>query len=87
MSLIVNIPLCALAYFLVEKRYAVRSLVFTLVYSFSYLYLQTTGLDLLKYNAGGALHHLLFCHQFCGQLYHQGNQDRIQVYRDHHPSG
>ncbi len=52
-SLIVNIPLCVLAYFLVEKKYAVRSLVFTLVYSFSYLYLQTVGLDFLKYDAKG----------------------------------
>lgn len=51
-SLIVNIPLCILAYFLVEKQYAIKTLVFTLVYSFFYLYLQNTGLDSLKYDAG-----------------------------------
>lgn len=53
MSLLINIPLCALAYFLVEKEYSVKTLVFTLVYSFSYLYLQKLGLDTIQYNAQG----------------------------------
>ena len=52
-SLIVNIPLCALFFFLIEKEYAVKSLVFTLVYSFAYLYLQKSGLENIQYNAGG----------------------------------
>ena len=50
-SLLINIPLCAAAYFLVEKRYAVRSLVFALVYSFSYLFLQHVEFSFLKYDA------------------------------------
>ncbi len=53
MSLIINIPLCIFAYFFVQKSYGLRSLVFTLVYSFTYLYLQNSGLDTLQYNAGG----------------------------------
>lgn len=53
MSLIINIPLCVLAYFFVQKSYGLRSLVFTLVYSFSYLYMQNSGLDAVQYNAGG----------------------------------
>ena len=53
MSLLINIPLCILAFFFIERKYAYRSLVFTLVYSFSYLYLQKSGLDNIQYNAGG----------------------------------
>lgn len=53
MSLLINIPLCILSFFLIEKKYACRSLVFTLVYSFSYLYLQNCGLEKIQYNAGG----------------------------------
>ena len=53
MSLLINIPLCALAFFLVEKEYSVKTLLFTLVYSFSYLGLQNLELDFLKYNAQG----------------------------------
>ncbi len=53
MSLIINIPLCVVAYFLVEKGYSVKTLLFTLVYSFAYLILQELGLDSLKYNAQG----------------------------------
>jgi len=53
MSILINIPLCVLAYFLVEKKYAVKSLIFTLIYSFSYLLLQQMGLEQLKYDAQG----------------------------------
>ena len=53
MSLLINLPLCTLAYFLIEKQYAVKTLVFTLVYSFSYLFLQNLKLDFLQYNAEG----------------------------------
>lgn len=53
MSLIINIPLCVAAWFLVEKSYGIRSLVFTVVYSVAYLFLQNSGLRDLQYNAGG----------------------------------
>lgn len=53
MSLIINIPLCILAYFLVDKKFAKRSLVFCLTYSFVYLYLQKIGLTQFQYNAEG----------------------------------
>lgn len=53
MSLILNIPLCIFSFFMIERKYAYRSFVFTLVYSFSYLFLQKSGLDYIQYNAGG----------------------------------
>ncbi|MBQ8202661.1 MAG: YitT family protein [Clostridia bacterium] len=53
MSLIINIPLCILAFFLISRSYAVKSLVFTLVYSFFYLLLQRLELKGLQYDAGG----------------------------------
>ncbi len=52
-SLIINVPLCIFAYFFISKKYGVRSLVFTLVYSFSYLCLQNLGLEEFKYDAQG----------------------------------
>ena len=53
MSLIINIPLCVLAFFLINKSYGLKSLIFTLVYSFSYLFLQKMDLSGLQYDAGG----------------------------------
>lgn len=53
MSLIVNVPLCAFAFFFVNKRFAIRTLVFCLVYSFSYLLFQHVDLTRFQYNAGG----------------------------------
>ena len=53
MSLIINIPLCILAYFLVDKEFAKRSLFFCLVYSFSYLYIQKIGFEAFQYDAQG----------------------------------
>jgi len=53
MSLLINIPLCALAYFLIDKEYAVKSFVFTLVYSAAFLLLQNIDPHHLQYNAQG----------------------------------
>ncbi len=53
MSLIINIPLCIFAYFLVDKAFAKRSLCFCLVYSFAFLYLQKIGLTAFQYDAKG----------------------------------
>ncbi len=53
MSLIINVPLCLLAYFWVGKTFAKLSLVFCTTYSFVFLYLQKLGLDFLQYNAQG----------------------------------
>lgn len=53
MSLLINIPLCALAYFFVKRKLALRSLCFCLVYSFSFLLLQKLGLDSFKYVTEG----------------------------------
>ena len=53
MSLLINVPLSALAYFLVQKQFAVKTLIFSLVYSFSFLLLQNSGLEFIQYNAEG----------------------------------
>jgi uncharacterized membrane-anchored protein YitT (DUF2179 family) len=53
MSLIINIPLCILAYFLVDRAFAKRSLLFCLTYSFVFLFLQKMGLEQFQYNAHG----------------------------------
>lgn len=52
-SLIINIPLCAFAYFLIERRFALRSLCFCLVYSAAFLLLQRAGLEEFQYDAAG----------------------------------
>ncbi len=51
MSLLINVPLSVLAYFLVQKDFAVKTLLFSLVYSFVYLFLQNTGWTFMQYNA------------------------------------
>lgn len=53
MSLMINLPLCLLAYFLLEREYALKTLVFTAVYSVTFLLLQNAGLNFLQYHAGG----------------------------------
>ena len=53
MSLIINVPLCILAYFLLDKKFAIRSLCFCITYSFVFLFLQKIGLTDFQYNAGG----------------------------------
>ena len=53
MSLLINIPLCIAAFFMVSKRYAIRTLVFVVVYSVVYLYLQQSGLSFFQYDTGG----------------------------------
>ena len=52
-SLIINIPLCIFAFFFISKTYGIRSLIFTLCYSFFYLCLQKLGLEEYKYDAKG----------------------------------
>jgi len=53
MSLLINIPLCVLSYFLISRDFAFKNLAFTLAYSFSYLYMQGFDLDYFKYDAQG----------------------------------
>ncbi len=53
MSLIINIPLCILAYFFVNRDFAKKSLLFCLVYSFTYLGLQQMNFSGFQYDAGG----------------------------------
>lgn len=53
MSLLINVPLCILAYFLVDRPFAVKTLVFSLVYSSAYLMLQGSDTAFLQYNADG----------------------------------
>lgn len=53
MSLLINIPLSVLAYFLVQRDFAVKTLLFSVVYSVSFLLLQNSNLDFIQYNALG----------------------------------
>lgn len=53
MSLLINVPLSIFAYFAIEKSFAIKTLIFSLVYSFSYLLLQNLNLDYIQYNAHG----------------------------------
>lgn len=40
MSLIINVPLCIFAFFTVDKKFAVKTLIYVLVYSFAFLVFQ-----------------------------------------------
>ncbi len=50
MSLIVNLPLCLLAFFFLERDFAVKSLVFTLVFSAALLLLRFRIIDLSRFS-------------------------------------
>lgn len=50
-SLIVNVPLCLLAFFLIDRGFAVKTFVFSLVYSGALLLLQQLDLTSFQYNA------------------------------------
>jgi len=53
MSLIINIPLSILAFFLVNKSFAKRTLLFCLIYSFAYILLQKIGIENFQYITNG----------------------------------
>ena len=53
MSLLINIPLCTLAFFLVDRKFAKRSLCFSLTYSLAFLLIQKIGFEAFQYNAEG----------------------------------
>ena len=53
MSLLINIPLSIFAFFLVERKFAVKTFIFALVYSVTFLILQNSGLEFIQYNADG----------------------------------
>lgn len=52
-SFIINLPLCVFAYFKVDKRFGLRTMVFSLVYSGFYLLLQQVVPERIQYNAQG----------------------------------
>lgn len=49
MSLLINIPLSALAFFLVQRDFAVKTLLFSVTYSVSFLLLQNSSLSFIQY--------------------------------------
>ena len=53
MSLLINVPLSIAAYFLVHKAFAVKTLLFSVVYSVAFLLLQHSDFAGIQYNAGG----------------------------------
>ena len=53
MSLLINIPLSVLAYFLVDKKFAVRTMLFSIVYYVWFLLLQKWDPSFIQYNTDG----------------------------------
>ena len=53
MSLLINTPLCLLAFFLIDRKFALRSFCFCVVYSLVFLWLQKLGLEEFQYVTGG----------------------------------
>ena len=53
MSLLINIPLSVLAYFFVQRTFAVKTLLFSVVYSAVFLLLQHLDPSFIQYNAQG----------------------------------
>lgn len=51
-NLIVNIPLCIAAFFLIDKQFALKSFLFTTVYSVAYLLLGKVDISRFQYDAG-----------------------------------
>ncbi|MBR2970923.1 MAG: YitT family protein [Clostridia bacterium] len=52
-SLLINIPLCIAAFFLIDRKFSITTLVFCLVYSGVFLLLQKLGLQSFQYDAQG----------------------------------
>lgn len=52
-SLIVNLPLCTLAFFLIDKDFAIKTFVFCLIYSLACLILESFDLSDIQYDAQG----------------------------------
>ena len=48
MSLLINIPLSAFAYFFIHKSFAIKTFLFSVVYSMSFLLLQNSGLSFIQ---------------------------------------
>ena len=53
LSLLINVPLCIFAFFAIDRRFAVRTAVFSVVYSVAYLLFGMADLEAWKYYAGG----------------------------------
>ena len=53
MALLVNIPLCLFSFFTTDREFAVKTFVFSCVYSFAYLLFQKYVPERLKYDADG----------------------------------
>ena len=53
MSLLINIPLSVAAYFLIQKSFAVKTLLFSVTYSVAFLLLQSSGWEFIQYNTEG----------------------------------
>ena len=52
--LLINVPLCTFAFFLIDRKFAVRTFVYCISYSLFYLFLQNAEwIRPFRYNAGG----------------------------------
>ncbi len=53
MSLLINVPLCVLAFFFVERKFSIKTFIFVVSYSLVYLFLQKLDLTRFQYDAEG----------------------------------
>lgn len=53
MSLLINTPLCILAFFLIDRSFACRSFCFCITYSLAFLLVQQIGMEKLQYVTDG----------------------------------
>lgn len=53
MSLLINTPLCILAWFFLDKQFAQRSFCFCITYSVAFLLVQEMGMEKFQYVTGG----------------------------------
>lgn len=52
--MMINVPLCILAFFFIDRKFAIRTFVYCFSYSVTYLFLQSLNwLQPFRYNAGG----------------------------------
>ena len=52
-SLLISVPLCIAAFFIVSRKYAIRTFCFTVVYSLTYIILGKIDISAIKYYANG----------------------------------
>lgn len=71
MIIIVNVPLCIFAFFMVDREFTYKTFVFSIVQSLSYFLFNSLNLEGLKYETGGVdtIYPVLLAGLICGFIY------------------